>query len=299
MKRVGSFVSKTIHSMNASRAIELHQLKSAWMDAVGPFVGTQTEPVKVRGDTLFLVVSSPVWAQEIKLQQRLILDKLRKALPKHHLKKLTCWVGEPHAAPARKRSTEEIPAEESVPWKDFPLPRERKEKIEATVATIEDEGLREKMRRLLELSVKRELYLVEEGQLPCPHCGKFRPPSQDLCDSCRRETQERLERRVMRLLSQKPWLSAKDVAEQTPLQDRTTFMAIRKKLLGNLMLSAWQRTSGLKGQELCESMDQPLRDLLLDITMLRCNLAAHLLKPKHFYFALGRRLAEGYLNEDE
>jgi hypothetical protein len=297
MKRLGSYVNKTVRSLKAGEAIRLHQLKSAWLTAVGQFMGTQTEPVKVKGDTLFLIVSSPLWAQEVKLQQRLIIKKLQGTLSKPP-KKITCWVGDPHAKKSRPHAEEEEDEAELVPWKTLSIPPDRMAKIEQTVSSIEDANLQDKMRKLLELSVQRELYLLDKGQLPCPICGNFRPPEEEMCASCTRERQEFEERKVFRLLAQKPWLTARDVAERTPLKGRALFMRIRKQLLADLMLQAWQRTSGLEGDELIESMDQELRTLLLDITMLRCSLAVHSLKPKHFYFALGKRLAKGYLEED-
>ena len=45
-------------------------------------------------------------------------------------------------------------------------------------------------------------------------------------------------------------------------------------------------------------MTDEFKALLMDITMLRCNLPAHSLQPRHFYFALGKRLAGGYLNPE-
>lgn len=294
MQPLGSFLRKSISGLKADRALELHRLKAAWLEAVGPFIGSQTQPVKVKGDTLCLVVSSPVWAQEIKLQQRTILEKLRRSLPDIFLKNLVCWVGEPHAIIPAEEPDPEAP-EESVPWKDLSIPQEREDKIEATLADLTDEGLKDKMRRLMRLSVQREIYLLNEGQLPCPMCGQLRPAEEPLCAPCRRERLDDIERKVMRLLNHKPWLSAKDIFEQTPLQDRATYLTIRKRLLGNLMLSAWQRTDGLSGQDLIDSMDPELRQLLLEITMLKCGLAPHQLQPKHFYYALGKRLADGYL----
>lgn len=298
MQRLGRFMSSSVKSLKADKAVRLHRLKSAWLKAVGTFMGTQTEPVKIQKDILFLVVSSPAWAQEIKLQQRLILKNLAKALQEKPLHKIVCWVGQPHT---RQESTKtEVAKDESdfVPWKDVPIPADREAAIEETVSSLDDDGMREKLRKLLQLSVRREIYLVAQGQLPCPICGNFRPPEEDLCRDCRRERKERFERSVMRLLVSKPWLSAEDIEDRTGLRNRQKFLTIRKKLLGNLMLSAWQRTSGLKGEELQQSMDSPLRSLLLDITMLRCSLPFNLLQPKHFYFALGKRLAHGYLGTD-
>lgn len=299
LNKLGRYVDKSIKSLKAGQAVKLHRLKSAWLEAVGPFLGSQTEPVRIKGRVLFLVVSSPLWAQEVKLQQRLILSKLKSSLKDTTPTSITCWVGEPHAKKAGENRSQAEDETELVPWKTIPIPQSRLERIEQTLKSVKEERLRDKIRKILKLSVQREIYLIDQGQLPCPHCGNFRPPDSELCPSCERERAERLERSVMRLLIQKPWLSAQDIAERTKLKDRNQFQTIRKKLLGNLMLQAWQRTSGLEGPELSRSMDDDLRSLLMDITMLRCSLPAHSLQAKHFYFALGRRLADGYIKEPQ
>ena len=95
MKQLGSFVSRSVKELKADKAIELHRLKSDWLNSVGPFLGSQTEPISIKGRVLFLRVSSSVWAQEINLQQRLILDNLKKRM-KTPPKKIVCWVGEVH-----------------------------------------------------------------------------------------------------------------------------------------------------------------------------------------------------------
>lgn len=297
MKQLGSFVSRSVKELKADKAIELHRLKSDWLNSVGPFLGSQTEPISIKGKVLYLRVSSSVWAQEINLQQRLILDNLKKRM-KSPPKKIVCWVGEVHQKKERPDS-EPGPkeGEERVPWSDVEIPTDRLAGIKETLSTIADPGLKEKMRKLMELSVRRELYLLEHGQLPCPLCGNFRAAEEEICESCRREKAEEQERAVMRLLAKKPWLTAQEISERTPLKDRATFMRMRKTLLADWMLGAWQRTSGLEGEELIQSIDEKLRTLFLDITMLRCSLPVHSLQPKHFYFALGKRLASGYLNE--
>ena len=113
-----------------------------------------------------------MWAQEINLQQRTILNKLKphlKGFPP--LKKLVCFVGEPHKREVKSEQPQE--AEEAVPWAEVKIPPERLQRIEDHLRQVEDEKLREKIRKLMTLSVQREIYLVEQGQLPCPLCGNF------------------------------------------------------------------------------------------------------------------------------
>ena len=299
MKQLGSFVSRSVKELKADKAIELHRLKSDWLNSVGPFLGSQTEPISIKGKVLYLRVSSSVWAQEINLQQRLILDNLKKRM-KNPPKKIVCWVGEVHKKRERpKMEAAETEEDERVPWSDQEIPPERLAGMGETLSTISDPGLRERMRKLMELLVRRELYLLEHGQLPCPLCGNFRAPEEQICENCERQKSEDQERAVMRLLAKKPWLTAREIAERTHVKDRATFMRIRKALLADWMLGAWQRTSGLEGEELIQSIDADLRTLFMDITMLRCSLPVHSLQPKHFYFALGKRLASGYLNEPQ
>lgn len=297
MKRMGGFVNSSIKSLKAGKAIELHRLKSDWLNAVGPFLSSQTEPISLKGNILYLRVSSPIWAQEIHLQQRLVIENLAKRM-KHPPKKIVCWVGEVHQKAERPISGDGPgQEEEKVPWSELAIPEERLARIQETLSTIDDPGLQKKMKKLMELSVRRELYLLAQGQLPCPLCGNFRSPEESICENCRRERKEERERAVLRLLAREPWLTARDVAERLPLKDKATYMRLRKTLLANWMLDAWQRTSGLTGEELDRVIDQDLRTLLLDITMLRCSVPIHALQARHFYFALGKRLASAYLSD--
>lgn len=299
MKQLGQFVGRSVKSLKADKAVKLHRLKSDWLNAVGAFLGSQTEPVSIKGNILYLRVSSSVWAQEINLQQRLILANLKKIMSKPP-KKIVCWIGEVHQKKERVAPDKESQdPDESVPWKDVEVPPERREKLEATLATIDDPGLRERMKKLMMLSIQREIYLLGEGLLPCPICGNFRPPEETYCQNCERERREEGERAVMRLLARKPWLTAKDVGDRLPLKDKATFMRLRKALLADWMLDAWKSTSGMEGEELTKHVDSQLRSLFMDITMLRCSLPAQSLQPKHFYFALGRRLAGAYLDETD
>lgn len=58
---------------------------STWRSIVGHRVANHTMPLRVEDDTLFVAVSSALWASELSLLQTPILAKLRDVLPHVHL----------------------------------------------------------------------------------------------------------------------------------------------------------------------------------------------------------------------
>lgn len=295
MQSMGRYVDEAIKALKAQKAVDFHRLKEAWLEAVGPILAGQAEPTRIRGGVLHVTVSSPAWSQEINLQHRLILARLKRTL-KDAPSRISCWVGQPHAAPAQ-RSGQPRPAqtEDHVPWAKTPLPEHRRTVIESTLADLQDEAQRAKIRPLMELAVKREIYFLELGQLPCPICGTMRPTEQDSCDACERERVEMAERRILRLLAKKPWSKLRDVMDLAPWAGRTRIMRLKKQLLANLLMQAWQLSEGDEGEALVARMTPEYRRLLIDITMLKCALPKTSLKARHFVYSLGKRLGEAFL----
>ena len=299
MRAFGSFVGGAIKSLRAKKAVEFHRLKQAWMEAVGPLVAGQAEPVRIKGNILYVVVSSPQWSQEISFQQRLILTRLGKSLGKAP-KKIVCFVGKPHSdrRENRAKNHREEP-EENEEWRLLDIPEERQRGIDATLATIENEHLKKRMKSILEHAVRKEMHQIAKGLLPCPLCGAFRPPEDETCDRCERERRQEGERKILRMLARKPWLTAKEVMDYHPWVTQALFMKLRKTLRTDWLQQTWQLAEGKSGAELAELMSPKLRTLMLDITMLSCSLAATSLQARHFHFSLGKRLANAYLGKEE
>lgn len=295
MQSMGRYVNEAVKALRAQKAIEFYRLKEAWMSAVGPILAGQAEPTRIRGSVLHVTVSSPAWSQEIGMQQRLILARLREHL-REAPSKIVCWVGQPHLVGRRSGGGKGLPAsEEGVPWAELVIPPHRMAKIEATLSELNDEGQRLKLRPLMELAVRRELYFLEQGLLPCPLCGTMRPPDHDSCDGCERERVEQAERRILRLLVKKPWIKLRDVMDLAPWAGRARIVRLKKQLLGNLIMQAWQLSEGKEGDALVALMTPRYRRLLIQITMLRCALPKTSLKARHFVYALGKRLGEAFL----
>lgn len=285
-----------VKSLKAEKAIELHRLREAWLDAVGPLIAGQAEPSRVQGKTLYVVVSSPHWNQEISLQQRLILQRLRASL-NQPLKKIVCWVGQPHRV--LKARPLEVSSDDEAPWLKLEIPPERRERLEKELAIVTDESTRAKLRSVRELAIKRELYYLAQGLLPCPSCGVLRDPSQELCPTCRREKSEEGERAVLRALARSPWLTARDLQDRFSGLTRATALRLRKQLRTNFLQQAWSLAAGLEGDELVPLIDAKFARLLKRITMLSCSLREEALTPRHYHYALGRRLARGLLEAEK
>lgn len=293
MKRMSFFVDGVVKSLKAEKAVELHRLKEAWLDAVGELVAGQAEPKKIQNGILYVIVASPHWSQEISLQQHVILKRLRKSLRKPP-RKIVCWVGQPHHRPtqAARPGGETEP---QVPWLKVPIPPERQAQIDANLATLDDDETRPKLRNLMELAVKREIYLLARGHLPCPLCGTLTPNAEEFCADCRREREGDRERAILRLMSRQPWLSARDLQDRLPGLSKDLYTRLRKQLRSNLLQQAWAAAEGTEGEELLARMDKDFRHLLERVAMLTCSLPLTSLQPRHFHYALGKRLASAYL----
>ena len=293
---MGRYVNEAVKALRAQKAVEFYRLKEAWISAVGPVLAGQAEPTRIRGSVLHVTVSSPAWSQEIGMQQRLILARLREQL-RDAPNKIQCWVGQPHvAAPKKSAKGDAVPPEERAPWTDVAIPEHRQAKIEATLDELKDEGQRRKLRPLMEMAVRRELYFLDRGQLPCPLCGAMRAAEEDSCEDCARERVEEAERRILRLLAKKPWVKLREVMDLAPWAGRARIVRLKKQLLGNLMMQAWQLSEGEEGEALAARMSPQYRKLLIEITMLRCTLPKTSLKSRHFVYALGKRLGEAFLS---
>jgi hypothetical protein len=296
VQSLGRYVNEAVKALNAQKAIEFHHLKEAWLQAVGPVLAGQAEPTRLRSGVLHVTVSSPAWSQEIQMQQRLILARLKSILRKAPTK-IACWVGQPYQSGAPHRGNRRKAAtNEQVPWANQTIPPSRQTAIEETLAGLAEESQRVKLRPLIELSVKRELYFLELGQLPCPVCGCMRPLEQQSCDQCERERAEQAERKLLRLMARKPWLKIRDIQDVAPWAGRAQLIRLKKTLRTNLLQQAWQLSEGTEGEELASKMTPAYAKLLLDIAMLTCGLRKDSLKPRHFQYALGQRLAKAYLS---
>jgi hypothetical protein len=147
--RLKTALDRTLRDLGLDKRLKTEQLSVWWTQIVGPAVGNIAAPVQFRGGTLFVDVSDHLWMQELKFQERQLIERLNQALGEPLVRRLFFQL-------ARTPSTAmDYPAEPvSSSVTVVPLDPQQEEALEREVASVRDPQLREVLkgfrRRLLQ-----------------------------------------------------------------------------------------------------------------------------------------------------
>ncbi len=122
-----------------------------WKAEAGVVVADRAQPLSFRNGTLWVVVPSAAWLQELQFQAELIRNNLNRACGRPIIKEIRFQQGD---FPLQ----ETVSTHSSAPPESCPLPDpETTEQIHAQVRRIRDPEMREQVRRLWMLSASRKL----------------------------------------------------------------------------------------------------------------------------------------------
>lgn len=172
-----------MNRLHIERKIKEHTAPLIWAEVVGPQVASSTQIMKVADGVLHVSAKSAVWANELTFYKADILRRVNKRLN-----------GTLNAAPVIKdilfqsRGVEEkeeelaprttIPRPSPEELDDVVLNEDEWAEIAESVATVADEGLRERFRRARITDARLKIWRAENGWLPCDVCGSLSPPRQ-------------------------------------------------------------------------------------------------------------------------
>lgn len=77
-QKLGDILDSMVTRMGIRRQLKKAGVIDAWCEIVGERISVETKAERVRGSTLFVNVSSPVWAQELEFLKPEILKKIRE-----------------------------------------------------------------------------------------------------------------------------------------------------------------------------------------------------------------------------
>jgi Protein of unknown function (DUF721). len=64
-----------------------------WYKVTGPQIAAQTQPQKLKGDTLFVKVSTSVWMHQLQFMKQEIIDKINESLGRETIKNIYFSIG--------------------------------------------------------------------------------------------------------------------------------------------------------------------------------------------------------------
>lgn len=146
---LGEILRKILKKRNIPHAGTDRRLLEIWRRAVGPQIAAQTHPDSLKGGTLFVRVSAPVWMHQLQFLKEEIIDKMNELAGSGSVKGLFFSVGEIPAPPpgaASRQPTDPIPA---------PLKGRDRKMILESLDAIRDPELREIMERVMTREISR------------------------------------------------------------------------------------------------------------------------------------------------
>jgi predicted nucleic acid-binding Zn ribbon protein len=147
--RLKTALDRTLRDLGLDKRLKAEQLSVWWTQIVGPAVANIASPVQFRNGTLFIDVGDHLWMQELKFQERELIERLNQMLGEPLVRRLFFQLARTPSA-AVEHSAEEVPSADVA----VPLDPQQEEALEREVASVRDPQLREVLkgfrRRLLQ-----------------------------------------------------------------------------------------------------------------------------------------------------
>lgn len=145
---IQSVMVKTFGKLNIDQRIKQYQIVKHWELTVGPLISQKTEPAKLMGKKLFVLVSTPSWVTELLYQKEEIMNKLNKELGEVVIEDIVFRQG------TLSESSDNEIDENKIVISDRELTSDEDKKIAVDTESIKDEELKKIITRTMKKSLK-------------------------------------------------------------------------------------------------------------------------------------------------
>jgi hypothetical protein len=136
---IKELLAKVIDRRKWRQRLQLHRTFQLWSEVVGPDIGARAQPVFIRGRTLWVEVTDSIWMQQLHLQKMLLLELLNSKLEGPTLADIRFALN-----PELNKGAGIIPHRKAT----RPVDLEKLAAFEKDLAMVQDEGIKEALRRL-------------------------------------------------------------------------------------------------------------------------------------------------------
>lgn len=143
MEEIEGALNEILAGLGLKRGIESAKALTDWEQIVGEKIAAHAQAFSVKKDILFVTTSSPMWTQELSLMKRHLVKRINAHLKQDQIREIRFLTRGVNA------KSKHAPDEDSVDLKRVALSAVEMSEVDHIVEEIDDQELRESMRRVL------------------------------------------------------------------------------------------------------------------------------------------------------
>lgn len=142
-ERVGPLLKQVLGERGMEERLSRYQAWLVWDKLVGEQIARRARPLRFRQGVLEVQVDHPVWMQQLQMLKPQILAKLHQQLPDADITDIYLRKAPNPTGPKQPPAKPEPPK-----WQQAQLTEEEQQQIDRQLETIDNQELRDEMRRL-------------------------------------------------------------------------------------------------------------------------------------------------------
>jgi hypothetical protein len=205
-----------------SRMLKESMIRAYYNKIVEPYFFENSMIIKLDNDILVIGVKNSIWLQEFTLKKNIILHRINKIFENNYIKNIRFEIKE-------NIKPEKIYQEkfEKFDPEKINLKKSEIEKIEKKIENF-DENIREKIKNMMILSKKKEIYLKNHNYKKCKNCGIYFYSERDICINCFNEKIHKERETLYGIIKNIPFIKYEDLKDVHITKEQ--FLDIRAKI---------------------------------------------------------------------
>jgi len=198
-------------AVKSSRLLKQGLIKGNWEQIVGKDLGRKTFVGGVKERILYIYTENPVMLHQLSFLKAEFLEKTNEFLGMPYIKDINFKV--------KKREISDYfreEEEEDFSLDEIKLNSSYKEVIEENTKVIENPEIKNRIQKLMELSKKKEKYLLQEGNKKCKNCGIIFSGPKNLCINCYNEDRKERIAQVFDEIKKNPYVGINELKNVLP-----------------------------------------------------------------------------------
>lgn len=214
------------NALKNSKLLKQGIVKGNWEKIVGKDLGRKTYVSEIRNGVLIINTENPVMLHQLSFLKENIKSSVNDFLGIDYIIDIQYKV--------RKRNIEDIfeneGEEEEFDPKKIKLDNAYNKFIEEEVSVIENEEIKNRIKKLMEISKKKEKYLLQEGNKKCVYCGIIFSGNGNICINCLNEERKEKISKIFEKIKENPFIDYEMTKKFLLDIKEEEFLSIREKV---------------------------------------------------------------------